>query len=505
MLTGIVLLLVYLVLCGVVYFFTKKNHHKKALAAILLLGLVLRVFMSADAYLHEWDERFHALVAKNTMEHPLKPTLYDNPVLDYDYRDWSTNHVWLSKPPLAFWAMGASMSIFGVNEFGLRLPSVLFSLICVWLTVQIGTHLFNRKTGLIAGFFHAIHGLSLELTGGIISADHVDVLFLMCFECGILFIIKFIKNENNKYLFIIGLCAGLAYLCKWIMAFFLLFIWVGIYFYSERNLRKLISKTLFITLVFLVVILPWHIFIFYKYPNEAAWIFQQMFAPIRTASVTMGHGGGIGFYLIHLRIIFGELIYVPIIFLIFKCFNINGFSRNSKMQGILKMPCILPFSKKRTYLWILFVWIFIPLILLTFSAMKKDSYLMMSAPAYFILTAFFIIYFCKIKNKLRVKSWMSYGFVLLLILLPIRYSIERIKPFKERMKHPEWRVRLSELDREIGGTKKVILSGEPHCMNAMFYYDFVAHLRQLSAEEIEKVKEKGYRVFEYNDLQYFEK
>ncbi len=498
---GITLLLLYLISCIAIYFFVKNKFYTKTLVAILLLGLILRVFMCTDMYLHEWDERFHAVVAKNSMKHPLKPTLYDNPVFDYDYRNWATNHVWLSKPPLAFWTMAASMAVFGVNEVGLRLPSVLFSLICVWLTVQIGTLLFNQKTGLLAGFFHAIHGFSLELTGGIISADHVDVLFLLCVQFAMLFIIKFVKTEQNKYLFIIGLCAGLAYLCKWIMALFIIFIWLGIYIYTEKKLRKIISKTLVIILTFLIVVLPWQLFIFHKYPQEAAWIFRRIFAPVQTASSTTGHSGGMTFYTMWMRIIFGELIYIPVIWLVFKCFHI-------KMEGIFTIPSIsrtVLFSKKRIHLWILFAWIFIPLILLTFSAMKKDSYLMISAPAYFILTAFFVIYLLRIKNKLNIAQGIIRVIILLMLLLPVRYSIERIKPFKERMKHPEWRVRLSELDKQIPNTKNVILSGEPHYLNAMFYHDFVAYEQRLSEEEIRTAKEKGYRVFQYGDSQYIEK
>ncbi len=40
------------------------------------------------ADLHDWDERYHALVAKNMIEQPFKPMLYKNPVLPYDYKDW---------------------------------------------------------------------------------------------------------------------------------------------------------------------------------------------------------------------------------------------------------------------------------------------------------------------------------------------------------------------------------------------------------------------------------
>lgn len=137
--------------------------------------------------------------------------------------------------------------------------------------------------------------------------------------------------------------------------------------------------------------------------------------------------------------------------------------------------------------------------------MKKHTYIMMSAPAFFILTAFFIIYFLKIQKRLHTKTWMNYVFVALLILLPVRYSIERIKPFKHRMEHPAWRVRLSELDKQISDTQNVILSGEPHYLNAMFYYDMIAYKHKLNEAQLQQVKNMGYKVFEYQQEKYIEK
>ena len=87
MLHGILLLSVYFTLCGMIYLFVKNKSHTKSLIVILLLGFILRAFICTDMYLHEWDERFHAVVSKNIMTHPLKPTLYENPVLDYDYQN----------------------------------------------------------------------------------------------------------------------------------------------------------------------------------------------------------------------------------------------------------------------------------------------------------------------------------------------------------------------------------------------------------------------------------
>ena len=65
------------------------------LSLIVLAALVIRMDASWQFSLHEWDERFHALVAKNLIADPLKPTLYRSPAVAYDYRDWTSNHVWL--------------------------------------------------------------------------------------------------------------------------------------------------------------------------------------------------------------------------------------------------------------------------------------------------------------------------------------------------------------------------------------------------------------------------
>ena len=86
------------------------------IALILLTAFLIRMDAAFMRSLHPWDERFHVLVAKNLLDHPLTPTLYRVPALDYDARDWTANHVWLHKPPGALWLMAGSMGIFGVHR-----------------------------------------------------------------------------------------------------------------------------------------------------------------------------------------------------------------------------------------------------------------------------------------------------------------------------------------------------------------------------------------------------
>ncbi len=479
--TGIIFLIAFFFFCIAIYVAIKKNSWQLSVFLILLLGLGLRLFISTDCFLHDWDERFHAVVAKNTIAHPLRPTLYDNPVLAYDYKNWTGNHIWLSKPSLPFWCMGVSIVVFGANEFGLRFPSILFSLLSVFLTIKIGRLLFNKRVGLIAGFFHTIHGLWLELTGGLVSSDHVEILFLTVIQLGILCTIQYVKNEKIYLLFLIGLLMGLAFLCKWILCLFLFFIWVTIRFWEDKNVLKLIRDSLIIGLAFLLVVSPWLYYITQAFPIESEWIFRELIMPVQTS--IQGHEGNAFFYVDRIRILFGELIYILLIWLVVKLW-----------------------AKERPNLRILFFWIMIPMVLLSISGTKRYTYIMIAAPAFFILTAFFIVYWSKIMERLIINKGVLNLFLILLIALPIRYSIERIKPFKERMVYPEWRISLESFKRTLGAeTKQVLLSNEPHYLDAMFYYDLLAYPSALDATQLEEVKIKGYRVFEQQGGKYKER
>jgi len=445
---------------------------------------MLRFFVSSDLYLHEWDERFHAVVAKNILSHPLKPTLYDNPVLAYDYKDWSSNHIWLSKPPLPIWLLGVSISLFGNNEIGVRLPSILLSMLCVLLTFKTGVVLFGRRIGLVAAFLHAIHGATLELSGGIVSSDHVDIAFLTCSQLCLLLVIFYIKKQQLKYLLATGIILGFAYLCKWIMAFLLILMILPILFLRKKPLQAF-SKLTIIIGIFIVVALPWQLFILHKYPQEAMWMFKQMFSPIVNESQV--HKGNILFYVDWIRMMFGELIYLPLLWLTYKCL----------FQNSIKL--------KRTNLWIILVWIFVPILFLSISVTKRHTYLIIAAPAIYILTAFFLYYLFKIRlyfKKISIK--LIYLTMFLLVALPIRYSIERIKPFKNRYEYPEWRVRMEQLQKNTA-SQKIILSNEPYYLNAMFYFDFIAYRFELSDKQIKNLNNLGYIVYENKHTYYMKR
>lgn len=156
-----------------------------SLAFILLMSGGIKSYFSLDEYLHEWDERCHALVAKNMISEPLKPMLYVNPVEPYDHRNWLGNLIWLMKPPIPLWGMSLSLSIFGISEFAVRIPGILFALGSVVLTFLIARRLFGEKAALLAAFMHGIHGMLSELASGRLSSDGVEACFLFFVELAV--------------------------------------------------------------------------------------------------------------------------------------------------------------------------------------------------------------------------------------------------------------------------------------------------------------------------------
>ena len=218
-LQGVIIMLMMIGGSGFALLQFSKNRITSAFYIVILLGFLLRVYCSLDPYLHEWDERFHALVAKNLIENPFKPTLYKFPFFEYDFKSWQSNHVWLHKQPLTLWGIALSIKIFGVSAFAVRIPSILLSTFCIWFTFLIGKKMFNPRVGFWAAFFLSVNGLVIEITSGRVTTDHVDLFFMFFIELGILLSVLYQENPRRYLLYFIGVSIGAGILCKWLPAF----------------------------------------------------------------------------------------------------------------------------------------------------------------------------------------------------------------------------------------------------------------------------------------------
>ncbi len=461
-----------IILCAIGYYFSWRQYSRNNLTvAVLLLmvcGLALRIYTSSDFFLHSWDERYHALVAKNLINHPLTPTLYDNPVLPYDYKNWVGNHIWVHKQPLPLWTMAASMWLFGVNEIALRLPSIILTTIGIWLSFIIGGYFINKKVGYLTAFFFSINGLIIELSGGRVATDHIDIFFLFFIELAIVFSILFAQKKKIVFNLLSGVCIGAAILSKWLPALIVVPIWLLIVMDTGKFKPKEIFFHLIILLISCTLIfLPWQLYIFSAFPLEANWEAGFNFKHI--TEVLEERTGPFYYFLDKIRINYGELIYLPLIWFLWKTLKNL---KNKKQIAVL-------------------IWVLIPLLFFSIAKTKMQAYLLFISPALFLMTSDFFFMLNEYKKTHKLK-WLYYLILILLIALPIRYMIERVKPFEQNNRNPNWAIELRKLnDKKIANG---VLFNYDKPIEAMFYTNLISYPHIPDSIQIIDLIADGYTV-----------
>ncbi|MBL4754093.1 MAG: glycosyltransferase family 39 protein [Flavobacteriales bacterium] len=450
-----------------------KQKINAALALILVSGLILRVFLASDQYVHQWDERYHAVVAKNMIEDPFVPKLYADPVLDYNYREWSGNHIWLHKPPLPLWTMATSMWLFGVNVWALRLPSILFSTLAILLMYHVGKGMFSRKVGFISALLLSFNGLIIELVSGKVATDHVDVFFFFFILLTVYLIVKLVQRGNGVYNLLIGITLGCALLSKWLPALVVLPVYLLFLIHSQRfSTKQIIAGLGTVVGIAILVAGPWQLYIHQNWPLEVAYESQYN---LRHLTESLGkHEYSTMYHFHNLRIIYGELVYIPCLWLIYKTFARRRINLN--------------------YLALL-IWFLVPFLFFTFAATKMQAYTLMAAPAIFLIVALFWVYLSRMRFRFKYQL-IPKLLLIALIVLPGRYGWERLKPLEAKDRSPIWLEELYAL--EIDAMKPTVLFNCDRPMEAMFHLDCTAYSENPDAHFKNELERKGYEVVTLN-------
>jgi 4-amino-4-deoxy-L-arabinose transferase-like glycosyltransferase len=270
-------------------------HRGRATAAIgLLMGsaFVLRLFMAQlDPFVHDWDERYHALVARNLMVYPLQPMLRVDTWFPYDFRAWCCNHVWLHKQPLFMWQMALAMKFFGISPFTMRLPSALLGSLVLWPIYRLGSLAFGDKlTGYLGAVLGAFAYYQLELVSGAIGMDHNDVAFLAYVTSSIWAYYEYrVQPRWGGWLVLVGVLAGAAVLCKWLTG---LAVFAGWGFDAMLHLRQRrplpeLARLLGALAVAVTVLLPWQLYTAWRFPAEST--YERTYNALHFTEALEGH------------------------------------------------------------------------------------------------------------------------------------------------------------------------------------------------------------------------
>ena len=281
----------------------QRGHLHQAVIILMGAAMCLRLGVAVlDPFLHDWDERFHALVAKNLLSDWSRPLLRAIPVLPYDYQQWCCNHVWLHKQPLFLWQIAGSFWLFGVNEVALRLPSVLLGTLIIWPIYRLGCLTFGPPVGYRAALLFALAYYPLELTSGWQSVDHSDLAFLVYVTASLWAYYESRRSGARPVVWslLVGLFAGMAVLCKWLPGLVVYAAWsVDLVVSSaRRGQAREYGWLLTSAAVALAVFLPWQLYVHHRFPLESA--FEQLYASKHFSQVLEDKGGPWYFYLTNL-------------------------------------------------------------------------------------------------------------------------------------------------------------------------------------------------------------
>lgn len=455
--------------------------------SIVFLGLTAICIFSfsalLDPFLNIWDERFHALVAKNLMNHPLMPTLYDDPVVNMDYDRWDRYHIWLHKQPLFLWQIALSFKIFGVSEFALRLPCIVLGTVLVLVTYRSGKLLVNKQVGYISGVLMISTIYLLELIAGRQELEHNDFTFLVYISLSIWSFIEYYYTKKKIWIYLIGLFSGMAILCKWLVGLLVYFGWFALRI-MQKKIKLSENKDIVISLfVTILISLPWQILTFLWYPTEAMSAYK--FNSVHFIVPIEGHGGDFWYHFDMFNTIFG------------------------KVSSFLIIPAFIVFFKMgndKKLINSLFSMVIIVYLFFSCAATKMPSFTIIVAMIIFISLAslldYIISYISQFIKQVKINHIIFSLSIIAIVLL--KFDVEFLQEKHTLWKEDNHYTRMLSYNKEV--FKSLDLSSNTvlfnvkgrHYIEAMFYTGLPAYNFVPSYQQYMDIKNKGRNIAVFN-------
>lgn len=198
-------------------------------------------------------------------------------VVSHDYLTPQINGIqYFEKPPLFFWVQSASIKLFGVNDWSVRVMNALIALFGCLITYWAGRELYNRRTGLLSAVILATSALYFGLARYITLDMPLSVMLSSALFCFILGEQSELTATRRKYFLLMYVFCALATLTKGLIGIFLpgavLFIWVLV-----MNRWRDIPRYYVISgaVLLFAIAAPWHILMQLKHPDFFHFYFME--------------------------------------------------------------------------------------------------------------------------------------------------------------------------------------------------------------------------------------
>ena len=214
---------------------------------IILLALIIVSFYLPAPFLplFDLDEGAFSEATREMLLNHNYITTYLNGALRFD------------KPILIYWLQALSVKLFGLNEFALRLPSIIAATFWAMITYFFAKRYFNQKIAFLSTLF-MVSSLQITIIAKAAIADSLLNFFL---ATTLFLLFEYTKTQKKQLLYLASAAAAFGVLTKGPVALFIPFMTLFFYLLSKKNL-KLFFNIIFnptALLLFFAIALPWYI------------------------------------------------------------------------------------------------------------------------------------------------------------------------------------------------------------------------------------------------------
>jgi len=462
-----------------------RQDQRWALVLLTVGALILRLFSATlDPFLNQWDECFHALVAKHMVADPCTPRLFVEGVLPTT-GGWTQAGIWLHKPPFFLWLISASLAIFGLEPWAVRLPSALLLTALVPVTFRMGDILVGKQAGWIAALFTACSYYLMELTAGAVTTDHNDAMFIATVAFSWWALLELWEFGGRGWAAVAGLFAAFAVLTKMYVGAMVFAPWVIAA--TLRNEKRSWWQFLIGAGIAFGISAIWFGSIALRFPQE---LFAQLaFDTGHLGEVVEGHAGDASFHFLAIDQLMAPFTW----WLVLPAYGFLVW-RVKRMEHRLFLLVLLLLTHG------LFAW----------ADTKMPSFTMALFPLYVVALAFALVSMTETLIVDRFRSWallvvpiVLAGYFLNIEVLQHRHTLA--SPPKI---HQQWRQQqleaipvLNQLESMISDPTKSVVYHVPalHHIQFMFATGIEATDQLPAAADAERLLAQGYTVYVVQD------
>ena len=284
--------------------------------------------------------------------------------------------LYFEKPPLVYWANAASIKIFGVNEFAVRLPAALFSVGQVVVTAGLAEVMFGATAGFFAALVLALSPLFFGFAR-FATLDPALAFFLTAALVGFYLAARedsFSRPSARRWMLTCAAMLAMGTLAKGPIALLLggaiALAWLAF----DRRLREIVQMPLvWCGLLYAAIVLPWFVLMEMRNPGFLRFFFIHEHLERYVSSSE--HGWGLWFFI---PIVIGGtwpwIFFVPL-----------GWSA---MRADDTLPNVAPASSHRSAASFLAIWFVVIFVFFSIPRSKLGSYILPALPPLAIVAGY---------------------------------------------------------------------------------------------------------------------